>query len=81
MEMLGSVFADLYRGPLRANTVIENLDKVDYTDSDIRHPKRSSKQKHVSFALCHFDIVRGWAQPYDWTSGNDHPGCGHRTKL
>ncbi len=75
---VGSVFADLYRGPLRANTVIENLDMVDYTDSDISPVQLEGEARFIR-ALCHFDIVRAWAQPYGYTPGNDHPGVAIRT--
>jgi len=75
---VGSVFADLYRGPLRANTVIENLDRVDYAGSDINPTQMEAEARFIR-ALCHFDIVRGWAQPYGWTPNNDHPGVAIRT--
>jgi len=75
---VGGVFANLYRGPLRANTVIENKDMVDYTNSDF-NPLQFEAEARFIRALCHFDIVRGWAHPYDYTPGNEHPGVAIRT--
>jgi len=73
---VGNVFQDLYRGPLRANTVIEALDDVEISASDATQYEAEAR---FIRALCHFDIVRGWAQPYDYTPGNTHPGVAIRT--
>ncbi len=74
---LGGVFNDLYIAVLRCNTVIENLDNVDGLSSEDR--QRIEGEALFIRALCHFDAVRGWAQPYGYTPGNTHPGVAIRT--
>lgn len=73
---LGPVFRDLYIAILRANTVIENLDNVEGLNADDRG--RLEAEARFIRALCHFDAVRGWAQPYGYTSSNTHPGVAIR---
>lgn len=74
---LGGVFNDLYIAILRCNTVIENLDNVDGLSSEDR--QRMEGEARFIRALCHFDAVRGWAQPYGYTPNNTHPGVAIRT--
>jgi hypothetical protein len=76
---VGDRFRDLNIATLRANTVLENLDQVSGLESGTRN--RIEAEAHFIRALCHFDAVRGWAQPYDWTSGNSHPGVAIRTRT
>ena len=74
---LGGVFSDLYIAVLRGNTVIENLNNPE----DMLPEDRARMEAEARFirALCHFDAVRGWAQPYGYTAGNTHPGVAIRT--
>jgi hypothetical protein len=73
---VGDRFRDLYISVLRANTVLENLDNVTGLNDQMR--SRLVGEAHFIRALGHFDAVRGWAQPYDWTSDNSHPGVAIR---
>src|SRR5690606_31580792 len=61
---------------LRANTVLENLDNV----TGLSSADRALYEGEARFirALCHFDVVRAWAQPYGYTPGNSHPGIAIR---
>jgi hypothetical protein len=72
---VGERFRDLSIAILRSNTVIENLDVI-----DVEAPIATRMEAEARFirALCHFDAVRGWAHPYDWTPNNTHPGVAIR---
>lgn len=61
---------------LRANTVLENLDNV--TNLSAQDRARYKAEAHFIRALCHFDAVRAWAQPYGFTANNSHPGIAIR---
>ncbi|MFT6997870.1 MAG: hypothetical protein ACJAQ4_001627 [Cryomorphaceae bacterium] len=76
---VGQRFSDLSIAVLRSNTVLENLDNVTGMDEQTRN--RLEAEAHFIRALCHFDAVRGWAQPYDWTSDNSHPGVAIRLQT
>lgn len=69
-------FKQQYIAILRANTVLENVNKV--TDITAEQQARYTAEAHFIRALCHFDVVRAWAQPYGFTSGNTHPGIAIR---
>ena len=72
---VGERFRDLYIAVLRSNTVLDNLDRV-----SVPEPMASRMAGEARFirALCHFDAVRGWAHPYDWTPNNSHGGVAIR---
>lgn len=74
---VGDVFGQYYIAILRANTVIENLDMVD----DLSPTLRNEFEAEARFirALCHFDALRGWAQPFGYTSNNAHAGIAIRS--
>lgn len=69
-------FTDWYIANLRANTVLDNLDRIELTENT-----RSRVIGEASFirALTHFDVVRLYAQPYGFSSDNSHPGVAIRT--
>jgi len=69
---VGDRFSDLYIAILRANTIIENIDVIAIDDEATR--TRMLAEAHFIRALGHLEAVRGWAQPYDWTPSNNHPG-------
>ena len=73
---VGDGYKQQYIAILRANTVLENLDNV----TDLSETDRAKYQAEAHFirALCHFDAVRSWAQPYGYTPGNTHPGVAIR---
>lgn len=71
------VFANFYFAVLRTNTVLENLDNVDGISEDSRN--RISAEARFIRALCHFDVVRLYAHPYNFTPDNSHPGIAIRS--
>lgn len=78
---VGDVFSNAYIAILRANTVLLNLENFD--DSQIEPSVRARIEGEARFirALCHFDLVRLFAQPYDFTPGNTHAGIAIRTST
>lgn len=73
---VGEGYKQQYIAILRANTVLENLDNVtDLSDAD---RSKYEAEAHFIRALCHFDAVRAWAQPYGYTPTNTHPGVAIR---
>lgn len=73
---VGNAFKQESIAVLRANTVLENLDFVDELTTADR--KKYAAEAHFIRALCHFDMVRAWAQPYGFTPNNSHPGIAIR---
>ena len=73
---VGDGFKQHYIAILRANTVLENLDNVTGLSASDR--ARYEAEAHFIRALCHFDAVRGWAQPFGFSSGSTHPGIAIR---
>ena len=73
----GGVFFNAYIAILRANTVMQNLD----IPEDLTPAERARIEAEARFirALCHFDLVRLWAQPYNFSPNNSHPGIAIRT--
>jgi len=69
-------FKQQYIAILRANTVLENLDNVTGLTASDR--SKYEAEAHFIRALCHFDAVRGWAQPYGFSPSNAHPGVAIR---
>lgn len=57
---------------LRSNLVLENIDQVSgMTDEDA---KRMAAEAKFLRGISHFAVVRLFAQPYGYTTNNDHPG-------
>ena len=73
---VGDGFKQQHIAILRANTVLENLDNV--TNLSVDERNKYEAEAHFIRALCHFDVVRAWAQPYGYTSSNTHPGIAIR---
>lgn len=61
-------YAEPYISIYRANNVLENLSLAS-TDKD-----NIEGQAKFIRAICHFELVRLFAQPYGFTSDNSHPG-------
>ena len=69
---IGSVYADAYRVIERANVLISNVDNVTgLTDSE---KARMLGEARFLRGYMHFELVKLFAQPYGYTSGNSHPG-------
>lgn len=68
---LGSFFGDPYIAIYRANTLFDNFDNVAMDDAT-----RTRMQGEAYFirGLCHWELVRKFAQPYGYTTDNSHPG-------
>lgn len=57
---------------LRSNLVLENIDVVAGMSAD--DSKRMTAEAKFLRGISHFAVVRLFAQPYGFTSANDHPG-------
>ena len=57
---------------LRSNLVMENLGDV--TGMTAEDSKRMTAEAKFLRGIAHFAVVRLFAQPYGYTSGNNHPG-------
>jgi starch-binding outer membrane protein, SusD/RagB family len=68
-------YSEAYIVILRANTLLENLDKA----SGANRNRLEGEAKFLR-ALCHFDVVRLFAQPYVKGSSNSQPGIPVRLK-
>lgn len=75
---VSSAFGEYYIAILRANTVLYNLDEIEMSASS---RQRFEAEARFIRGLCHFDVVRGWAQPYGYTSDNSHPGIAIRVDI
>lgn len=67
-------YTEPYRAVQRANIVLENMDKV----SSASKNKFEGEAKFLR-AVGHFEVVRLYAQPYGYTTGNTHLGIVIRT--
>ncbi|MFT4683208.1 MAG: hypothetical protein ACI87M_000706, partial [Yoonia sp.] len=56
------IYTDFYRAIYRGNILLENFDLIE----DLSASEQTRMEAEVRFirALCHFQIVRLWAQPY-----------------
>ncbi len=73
---VGGAFSNAYIAILRANTVLLRADDVEIEPGE---RLRIEAESRFIRALCHFDIVRLFAQPYGSTPDNSHPGIAIRT--
>ncbi|MFT6183642.1 MAG: hypothetical protein ACJAYM_001159 [Flavobacteriales bacterium] len=66
------IYTDFYRAIYRGNILLENFDLIE----DLSASEQTRMEAEVRFirALCHFQIVRLWAQPYGYTPNNTHLG-------
>ncbi len=74
---VGGAFGNAYIAILRANTVMQNLDNVE--GGEPSEKLRVEAEARFIRALCHFDLVRLFAQPWGFTPDNSHPGVALRT--
>jgi tetratricopeptide (TPR) repeat protein len=63
-------FGEPYQAIYRANTILANLDLA----NDEATRKRLEGEAKFIRAICHFDVVRLFAQPYGYTADNSHLG-------
>ncbi|MFM9986224.1 MAG: RagB/SusD family nutrient uptake outer membrane protein [Flavobacteriales bacterium] len=71
-----NVYTDLYRAIYRSNTLLANFDLIEGLSSD----ERSRMEAEVRFirGLCHWWVLKIWAQPWGYTPGNTHLGIVNR---
>ncbi len=75
----GGLYGRLYIPVYRVNTMELYYDKiVGLTDAEKTRMRAEGK---FIRALCHFDLVRLWAQQYGYTSDNSHLGVPIRDKA
>ena len=74
-EPISNLYKESYKAILRANTALENITIV--TNEASRH-NLEGQAKFIR-AICHFETVRLFAQPYGFTPDNSHPGIPLRT--
>jgi starch-binding outer membrane protein, SusD/RagB family len=72
-------FKEPYFTIYRANTLLENIDKV----GDIPQSEKDRMTGEALFlrAIAHFDLIKLFAQPYGYTADNSHLGVALRTKA
>ncbi len=68
---IGGVYGEPYISIFRINKLLERIDEIGF-DPD----RRIEIEAEARFlrAMGHFELVRGWAQPYGFTANNTHPG-------
>lgn len=66
------VYTDFYRAVYRGNILLENFDLIE----GLAPAERTRMEAEVRFirALCHWYVVKLWAQPYGYTPDNSHLG-------
>lgn len=68
---VGGFYGDPYEAIVRANSALENLDKITLTEQE-----RNRVEGEAKFirAVAHFELVRLFAQPFGFTPDNSHLG-------
>ena len=64
-------YSNSYISIMRANTVLENIDGITMPEN---RRKEIKAECYFIRAICHFAIVRLFAQPYGYSSNNSHNG-------
>ncbi|HMP91677.1 MAG TPA: RagB/SusD family nutrient uptake outer membrane protein [Phnomibacter sp.] len=67
-----------YNTIYRANALLQNADKI--ADANRLQLNRMKADAYTFRALCHFELVRVFAQPYNFTPNGGHPGIVIRTQ-
>ena len=76
---IGSFYGEFYTTIFRVNSLLANYNQVDGVD-DALVAKLENEGKFLR-ALCHFEVARLFAQPYNYTTDNSHAGIGLVTEL
>ena len=66
------VYSDFYRAIYRCNTVLESFDFID--GLSVSEQNRIEAEARFIRALCHWSLVKLYAQPYNNTPNNSHLG-------
>jgi starch-binding outer membrane protein, SusD/RagB family len=75
---VGGYYQQPYRTIARANSVLENLGKINASQSEL---DRFEGEAKFIRAICHFELVRLFAQPYGQTTDNSHLGIVIKTST
>lgn len=76
---IGSFYGEFYTTIFRVNSLLANYNQVDGVD-DALVAKLENEGKFLR-ALCHFEVGRLFAQPYNYTTDNSHAGIALVTEL
>lgn len=76
---IGSFYGEFYTTIFRVNSLLANYNQVDGVD-DALVAKLENEGKFLR-ALCHFEVARLFAQPYNYTTDNSHAGIALVTEL
>lgn len=75
---LGEVYRNLYLIPFRVNSLPDLYDKVGVSQAE---RMRMDAEARFLRAICHFEVVRLWAQPAGYTPDNSHIGIVIRDEI
>ncbi|MGB0423138.1 MAG: RagB/SusD family nutrient uptake outer membrane protein, partial [Flavobacteriales bacterium] len=65
------VYSDFYRAIYRCNTVLESFEIVELSEAE---QTRIEAEARFIRAICHWSLVKLYAQPYNYTANNSHLG-------
>lgn len=68
---VGGYFNQPYQAIVRANSILENMRNVSLSEAEA---DRFEGEAKFIRAICHFELVRLFAQPYGYTPDNSHLG-------
>ena len=72
---VGKIWLDIYTAIANANNILTNLPTLKETyPQHLKELERYEAEALFIRALGHFDLVRVYAQPYNYTSNASHPG-------
>ncbi|NSL86426.1 RagB/SusD family nutrient uptake outer membrane protein [Chitinophaga sp. Mgbs1] len=69
-----SQWNQLYRVVANTNLLISKAEKVDYPVADQAEARHIMGEAYALRAMAHFDLVRFYAMPYNFTTAADHTG-------
>jgi hypothetical protein len=71
-----NVYTDLYRAIYRCNTLLANFDLIEGLGSSERN--RMEAEARFIRGMCHWWVLKVWAQPWGFTPSNTHLGIVNR---
>jgi hypothetical protein len=75
---VGTLYRNLYLIPFRVNTMANYYDKVNVSTAE--RTRMDAEGKFLR-ALCHFEVLKLWAQPNGFEAGNTQPGIVLRKEV
>lgn len=70
---VSGLYLELYRTIFRSNYIMERVNDGSIAVDGAAKTRMEAEARFLR-ALCHFDLVRIWAQPYGYTADNSHLG-------